>query len=76
MVILGISLSLSLSAQESYNPVNPDEMDREVEMADVLRANGKIYVVVGVVLIIFIGLTAYTVRIDRKITEMEKKEEL
>ena len=37
-----------------------------VEMADLMRSNGKIYVVVAVIAIIFIGLTAYLYRIDQR----------
>lgn len=45
-----------------------------VEMADVLRSNGKIYVVVGVIAIIFVGLVVYLISIDRKLTKIEKEE--
>jgi CcmD family protein len=38
-----------------------------------MRSNGKIYVVVVVVLIILIGLLLYLVRLDRKITKLEKE---
>jgi uncharacterized membrane protein len=37
-----------------------------------MRHNGKIYVVVTVLLIILIGLILYLVRLDRKITRLEK----
>jgi len=37
-----------------------------------MRSNGKIYVVVAVILIILIGLLLYLVRLDRKITKLEK----
>ncbi len=43
------------------------------EMADVMRSNGKIYVVVAVVVTIFIGLFLYLIRIDKKITRLEKE---
>lgn len=42
-----------------------------VEMADTMRSNGKIYVVVAVVLTIFAGIILYLVRLDRKITKLE-----
>lgn len=45
-----------------------------VEMATGLRSSGKIYVVVAVLLLIFIGFILYLVGIDRKITRLEKKE--
>jgi len=38
-----------------------------------MRSNGKIYVVVGVVLIILLGLLLYVARLDRKITRLEKE---
>ena len=44
----------------------------EVEMADAMRQNGRIYVVVAVVITIFIGLIIYLIRLDRKITNLEK----
>ena len=43
-----------------------------VEMADLMRSNGKIYVVVAVCLIILIGLFLYVMLLDRKIRKMEK----
>jgi len=45
---------------------------KPVEMADILRTNGKIYVVVAVVLTILIGLLFYVSRIDKKINQLEK----
>ena len=43
------------------------------EMADGLRANGKIYVVVVVLATIFAGIFVYLIRLDRKITQIEKE---
>ncbi|MEO6584272.1 MAG: CcmD family protein [Ferruginibacter sp.] len=43
------------------------------EMADAMRSNGKIYVVVTVCLIILTGLFLYVWRLDRKISNMEKR---
>ncbi len=48
-------------------------MAQEVEMADTMRAEGKIYVVVGVILIIFIGLIVYLMRLDKKLSKMENE---
>jgi CcmD family protein len=47
--------------------------DKKAGMADLLRSNGKIYVVVAVVLIILIGLILYVWRLDRKISKLEKE---
>jgi len=45
----------------------------DVPMADGFRSNGKIYVVVAVILTIFAGIILYLVRLDRKITKLEKQ---
>jgi hypothetical protein len=42
-------------------------------MADQMRSNGRIYVVVAVMLTILIGLLLYVVRLDRKISKLEKE---
>ncbi len=42
-----------------------------VEMAENMRADGKIRVVIGVIVIIFLGLTAYLIRLDRRIGKLE-----
>ena len=47
--------------------------DKPVEMADTMRSNGKIYVVVTVCLIILIGLFVYVMGIDRKLRKLEKE---
>jgi len=43
------------------------------EMADGLRANGKIYVVVTVVVVIVSGLLAYLISLDRKVSRLEQE---
>jgi hypothetical protein len=37
-----------------------------------MRASGKIYVVLAIVLTILLGLILYVVRLDRKISRLEK----
>jgi amino acid permease len=44
-----------------------------VEMADIMRSNGKIYTVLAVILIIVIGLLTYLFFLDKKITKIEKE---
>lgn len=46
---------------------------QEIEMADQMRAEGKIYVVIAVLLVILIGLILYLIRIDRKLSKLEKE---
>lgn len=48
------------------------EGDTSVAMADKLRADGKIWVVVAVVAVIFAGLAVNLFRIDSKLKKIEK----
>lgn len=52
--------------------VNAFAQDRP-EMADTMRSNGKIYVVVGVILIVLVGLIGYLFAIERKVKKLEQK---
>jgi len=40
---------------------------------DFLRSTGKIYSVVAAVLIMFIGIVIYLIRLDRKISKLEQE---
>jgi CcmD family protein len=46
---------------------------QEPEMADTMRSEGKIYVVVTILVVILAGLLAYVFALDRKATRLEKK---
>ncbi len=54
-------------------PILAQQSSSTVEMADTFRSNGKIYVVVAVVLTIFAGIVLYLVRLDRKVSRLEKE---
>jgi CcmD family protein len=58
--IITLLTSFNLFAQE------------EVQMADQMRADGKIWVVVAVIAVVFVGIIAYLVLLDRKIRKIEK----
>ncbi len=62
-VMLLAVVSIAANAQ---NTVNADN-------ADMMRSNGKIYVVVAVVLTVLLGLFFYVFNLDRKISKLEKK---
>jgi CcmD family protein len=64
--------SLSALAQEKIAVTDADYSNNSVEMADKMRADGKIYVLVGVIAIIFAGISVYVINTDRKITKLEK----
>lgn len=44
----------------------------DVQMADGMRAEGKIYVVVAIILIVLAGLIFYLFMLDRKVKKLEK----
>ena len=50
--------------------------DNGVEMADSLRSNGKIYVVVICIVIILVGLLAYLFSIDKRLKKIEKENQI
>ena len=66
-VFLLFSLVTSLSALAQDTAAS-----KNVDMADGMRANGKIYVVIAVAVTILLGLIGYVTRLDRKISRFEK----
>lgn len=48
-------------------------MAQGVEMADEMRGSGKIYVVVAVLVLIFLGIVAYLFSIDRRLKKLERR---
>lgn len=49
-----------------------DAVAQDAEMADAFRAEGKIYVVVAIVLIVLAGLIAYLFLLERKVKKLEQ----
>ena len=49
------------------------QQDQQVEMADVMRSSGKIYVVIATIAIVFVGLAIYLFRIDSRLKKIEKE---
>lgn len=45
---------------------------QDAEMADVMRSEGKIYVVVAIILLVLTGLIFYLFLMDRKVNNLEK----
>ena len=67
-VFFFVALTLStivIKAQDSLQGGKP-------QMAEGMRSSGKIYVVVAVLVIILTGLIVYVVRLDRKLSRLEK----
>jgi hypothetical protein len=63
LLILLLTGSAVLHAQDAAGRSGFDTM---------MRSNGRIYVVVAVIVTILIGLILYLVRLDRKISKLEK----
>lgn len=47
----------------------------DVEMADAFRREGKIYVVVGILSIVFLGIIFFLVHLERRIKNLENKQD-
>ena len=65
--------ALVLSVFVSAVAMAQDAAADKPQMADAFRADGKIYVVVTVLSLVFVGLAVYLVMIDRKISKLEKQ---
>lgn len=48
---------------------------QDVEMADQMRSSGKIYVVVGTIAIVFVGLAIYLFTLDKRLNKLEKNKD-
>jgi multisubunit Na+/H+ antiporter MnhB subunit len=66
LLLLATFIGLVATAQEAA----PASTDKQGFM----RSDGKIYVVVAIVLTILAGLVLYVARLDKKITNLEKKD--
>lgn len=61
MLLFSLLANLAIAQADNTPPV------------DMMRSNGKIWVVVAVVITILLGLFLYLVSLDRKIKKMEKE---
>lgn len=72
LIFFCLVFSLNALAQEKTPVTDADYVNSSVDMADTMRSNGKIYVLVGIIVIIFAGITVYLINTDRKISKLEK----
>lgn len=63
-------ISLLANAQDQVQQQNTEKGP----INEFLRSNDKIYVVVAVLVIIFIGIVLYLIRLDRKISKLEQRD--
>lgn len=59
--------AIGAQAQEAATQASP-------QMADLFRQEGKIYIVITVLSIVFVSLIVYLVSIDLKLRKLEKKQ--
>ena len=71
-IVFLLTLNLSFG-QGNYTITEEDYDNTSVEMADTMRSNGKIYVVVAVVMTVFAGLIFYMIQTERKISRIERE---
>ena len=64
-IIFSSLTALTVNAQQTTK--------NSIEMADVMRASGKIYVVVAVLCVILTGLIIYLIQLDKKISRLERE---
>jgi len=73
LFVLLMLLSLVGKAQNKIEVTAADYSNTSVEMADLMRSEGKIYVLVGIIVLLFLGLLGYMVFTDRKLDRLEKE---
>jgi len=67
------SFILTICLMLSFSLITLAQNSTGVDMASELRESGKIYVVVMVVAVIFIGLAIYLFSIDNRLKKIEKQ---
>lgn len=66
LLFLLLSLCCTLAGQAQ-------DINTKTGIGNTMRSNGRIYVVIAVILVILAGLIFYLVRLDRKIGKLEKQ---
>jgi Mn2+/Fe2+ NRAMP family transporter len=66
MLTINLAGTMQVLAQQALD-------HNRVEMADIFRQEGKIYVVVAIIGVVLAGMIIYTILIDRKLQRLEKE---
>lgn len=66
LTVLLLLISVLANAQQQDTETGP--------VNEFFRSNGKIYVIVGVLVIIFLGIVLFLINLDRKIGKLEERE--
>ncbi|RNI26221.1 CcmD family protein [Rufibacter latericius] len=71
--------SLTASAQNAAEEgstieyTSADKVASDPEMADAMRRDGKIYIVVAVLVSVLLGVLFYLISLDKKISKLERE---
>lgn len=71
LIVFFLTVSLHLNAQKE-TILEEDYSNSKIEMADTMRSEGKIYVLVAIIATLFAGFVLYTIRTEQKIKKIEK----
>jgi hypothetical protein len=64
---------LFFSLTGSAQTAKPGSAEAQIEMADGFRADGKIYIVITVVLLVLLGIFTYLFMLEKKLAKIEKE---
>ena len=64
-------ISFAAESQTKQKVTEEDYSNNQIEMADTMRSEGKIYVVVAILATVLAGFIVYAIRIDRKLIKLE-----
>jgi hypothetical protein len=73
IIIFLFFISFFAKAQDKIGITEEDYQNSSVQMADKMRAEGKIYVLVSIIGIVLGGILVYVIQTDKKISGLEKK---
>jgi Na+/alanine symporter len=71
--ILFFSIIVAHAQEKTAVDTTGGAPQQQVEMAEVMRSEGKIYVVVGIVMIVLAIMLIYLFTIDRNVKRLEKQ---
>jgi len=72
--VLFTNVALAQTAAAAENTmIEANASATDIEMADRLRADGKIYIVVACVLVVLAGMIFYLISLDKKVSNLERQ---
>jgi ABC-type amino acid transport system permease subunit len=72
LLFSSISLGAVAQSTDKIKITERDYSNPEIEMADKFREDGKIYVVLAVILVILAGMFTYLFLLDKKLKQLEE----